>query len=70
MVYVFISRGDRWYMFLYLEEIGGNVYLFMLMVTLRRVTTLCVLPVRVAMGARGSDIHDIYFPGARGLGIH
>ena len=24
----------------------------------------------VAMGARGSGIHDIYFPGARGLGIH
>jgi hypothetical protein len=41
-----------------------------LMVTLRRVTTLCVLPVGVAMGARGSEIHDIYFPGARGLGIH
>ena len=36
----------------------------------RRVTTLCVLPVGVAMGARGSGIHDIYFPGARGLGIH
>jgi hypothetical protein len=46
----------------------GNV--MMRMVTLRRVTTLCVLSVRVAMGARGSDIHDIYFPGARGLGIH
>jgi hypothetical protein len=24
----------------------------------------------VAMGARGSGIHDMYFPGARGLGIH
>ena len=24
----------------------------------------------VAMGARGSGIHDSYFPGARGLGIH
>jgi len=22
------------------------------------------------MGARGSGIHDIYFPAARGLGIH
>jgi hypothetical protein len=36
----------------------------------RRATTLCVLPVGVAMVARGSGIHDIYFPGARGLGIH
>jgi len=24
----------------------------------------------VTMGARGSGIHDIYFPRARGLGIH
>jgi len=24
----------------------------------------------VAMEARGSGIHDIYFPGARSLGIH
>jgi len=24
----------------------------------------------VAMGACGSGIHDIYFPGAHGLGIH
>ena len=24
----------------------------------------------VAMGARRSRIHDMYFPGARGLGIH
>jgi 2-phosphoglycerate kinase len=33
-------------------------------------TTLCVLLVGVAMGAGGSGIHEIYFPGARGLGIH
>ena len=36
----------------------------------RRATTLCVLPVGVAMGARGREIHAIYFLGARGLGIH
>jgi len=36
----------------------------------RRATILCVLLVRVAMVAHGSGIHDIYFPGARGLGIH
>ena len=36
----------------------------------RRATTLCVLSVGVAMGARGSGIHDMYFPGARGLAIH
>ena len=36
----------------------------------RRATTLCVLPVGVAMGARGRGIHAIYFLGARGLGIH
>ena len=36
----------------------------------RRATTLCVLSVGVAMRARGSGIHDMYFPGARGLAIH
>ena len=35
-------------------------------IEMQRVTTLCVLPV----GALSSGIHDIYFPGARGLGIH
>jgi len=29
-----------------------------------------VLPVGVAMGAGGSGMHDIYFLGAHGLGIH
>ena len=47
-----------------------HVYLFMLMVTLQRATTLCVLPVGVAMGARSSGIHVVYFPGAHSLGIH
>ena len=37
----------------------------MLMVTLQ-LSEKC----DVAMGARRSGIHDIYFPGARGLGIH
>jgi len=31
---------------------------------------LCPFVYEVSMGARGSRIHDIYFPGARGLGIH
>jgi mannitol-specific phosphotransferase system IIBC component len=36
----------------------------------QRATTLCVLLAGVAMGSSGSGIHEIYFPGARGLGIH
>ena len=36
----------------------------------QRATTLCVLLVGVVMGLSGSGIHEIYFPGARGLGIH
>jgi hypothetical protein len=35
-----------------------------------KTTTLCVFPMGVAMGERGSGIHNIYFPGTRGLGIH
>jgi hypothetical protein len=31
---------------------------------------LCPFVYDVAMGARRSEIHDIYFPGACGLGIH
>ena len=37
---------------------------------------VCLFQVRISfyedvgMGASGSGIHDIYFPGARGLGIH
>ena len=34
-----------------------------------RVTTLCVLPVGVTMGACGSGMHDIYFPRVCDLGI-
>ena len=36
----------------------------------QRATTLCVLLVGFAMGASGSGIHETYFAGARGLGIH
>ena len=36
----------------------------------QRATTLCVLLVGVAMGLSGSGMHEIYFPGTRGLGIH
>jgi hypothetical protein len=31
---------------------------------------LCSCLLMVAMAARDSGLHDIYFPGARGLGIH
>jgi len=31
---------------------------------------LCPFVYDVAMGARGSGMQDINFPGARGLGIH